>query len=104
MVEADFDPLAFDAVAARAFGRIAASRRRAGRKTAARACDAMIAATALANDLPIYTCNADDFTDYGWARGRRRARPAGVRAAARPLGKLAAEGEPPRRARAASPG
>lgn len=59
--EADFDPLPFDAAAARAFGRVAASLRRAGRKPAARAYDAMIAATAIANDLPIYTCNPDDF-------------------------------------------
>ena len=59
--EADFDPLPFDAAAARAFGRVAASLRRAGRKPAARAYDAMIAATALANDLPVYTCNPDDF-------------------------------------------
>ena len=59
--EADFDPLPFDAAAARAFGRVAASLRRAGRKTSARAYDAMIAATALANDLPVYTCNPPDF-------------------------------------------
>lgn len=59
--EADFDPLAFDATAARAFGRVAASLRRAGRKPAARAYDAMIAATAIANDLPVYTCNPGDF-------------------------------------------
>ncbi len=59
--EADFDPLPFDAAAARAFGRVATSLRRAGRKTAARAYDAMIAATAVANDLPIYTCNPADF-------------------------------------------
>jgi len=59
--EADFDPLPFDAAAARAFGRVAASLRRAGRKPAARSYDAMIAATALANDLPVYTANADDF-------------------------------------------
>jgi predicted nucleic acid-binding protein len=59
--EADFDPLAFDAAAARAFGGVAASLRRAGRKTAARAYDAMIAATAIANDLPLYTCNPSDF-------------------------------------------
>jgi tRNA(fMet)-specific endonuclease VapC len=59
--EADFDPLAFDASAARAFGRVAASLRRAGRKTTARAYDAMIAATAIANDLPVYTCNPADF-------------------------------------------
>ena len=60
--EADFDPLPFDAAAARAFGRVAASLRRAGRKPAARAYDAMIAAIALASDLPVYTCNPDDFT------------------------------------------
>ncbi len=59
--EADFDPLPFDAAAARAFGLVAASLRRAGRKPAARAYDAMIAATALANRLPVYTCNPDDF-------------------------------------------
>ena len=59
--EADFDPLPFDAAAARAFGRVAASLRRSGRKTAARAYDAMIAATAVANDLPVYTCNPTDF-------------------------------------------
>jgi hypothetical protein len=59
--EADFVPLPFDASAARAFGRVAASLRRSGRKTQARAYDALIAATALANDLPLYTCNPDDF-------------------------------------------
>jgi tRNA(fMet)-specific endonuclease VapC len=59
--EADFDPLPFDAQAARAFGRVAASLRRAGRKTSARAYDAMIAAIALANSLPVYTCNPGDF-------------------------------------------
>lgn len=59
--EADFDPLPFDAAAARAFGRVAASLRRAGRKPAARSYDAMIAAVALANDLALFTCNPDDF-------------------------------------------
>jgi tRNA(fMet)-specific endonuclease VapC len=59
--EADFDPLPFDAAAARAFGRVAASLRQAGRKPAARAYDAMIAATALAHALPVYTYNPDDF-------------------------------------------
>jgi hypothetical protein len=59
--EADFVPLPFDASSARAFGRVAASLRRAGRKADARAYDAMIAATALANDLPVYTCNPADF-------------------------------------------
>jgi predicted nucleic acid-binding protein len=59
--EADFDPLPFDAAAARAFGRVAASLHRAGRKAQARAYDAMIAATAISNDLPLYTCNPADF-------------------------------------------
>jgi tRNA(fMet)-specific endonuclease VapC len=59
--EADFDPLPFDAPAARAFGRVAASLRRSGRKTAARSYDAMIAAIAIANGLPLYTANPSDF-------------------------------------------
>ena len=37
--------------------------RRAGRKTTARTYDAMIAATAVANGLPVYTCNPTDFND-----------------------------------------
>jgi predicted nucleic acid-binding protein len=61
--EADFTPLPFDAAAARAFGRVAASLRSSGRKTAARTYDAMIAATALANELPVYTANPADFRD-----------------------------------------
>jgi tRNA(fMet)-specific endonuclease VapC len=59
--EADFDPLPFDAAAARAFGRVAASLRDRGRKTSARAYDALIAATAIANDLPLHTVNPVDF-------------------------------------------
>ena len=59
--EASFNTLAFDADAARAFGRVASALRRAGRKPAARTYDSMIAATALANDLPLYTCNPEDF-------------------------------------------
>lgn len=60
--EADFVAVPFDAAAARAFGRVAASLRRSGRTTAARAYDALIAATALAQGLPVYTCNPSDFT------------------------------------------
>lgn len=60
--EADFDPLPFDAAAARSFGRVAAGLRRVGRKPAARTYDAMIAAIAISNDLPIHTCNPRDFT------------------------------------------
>jgi predicted nucleic acid-binding protein len=59
--EADFDPLPFDSAAARAFGQVASSIRQSGRKPAARALDALIAATAIANGLPLYTCNPDDF-------------------------------------------
>jgi predicted nucleic acid-binding protein len=59
--EADFEPIPFDAAAARAFGRVAAALRRAGRKATARSHDAMIAATAIANRLPLYTANPHDF-------------------------------------------
>ena len=59
--EADFEPIAFDAAAARAFGPVAADLRRAGREPAARAYDALIAATAIANGLPLYTVNPDDY-------------------------------------------
>lgn len=61
--EADFDPLPFDAAAARSFGQVAASLRRAGRKPAARAFDAMIAAVCIATQLPVHTCNVGDFSD-----------------------------------------
>lgn len=60
--EADFDPLPFDTDAARAFGQVAASLRRSGRKASVRTYDAMIAAIALANELPLFTCNPADFT------------------------------------------
>ena len=59
--ESDFDPIPFDADAARAFGRVAADLRTAGRKATARAYDALIAATAIANGLPLYTTNPDDY-------------------------------------------
>ncbi|WP_433294902.1 type II toxin-antitoxin system VapC family toxin [Pseudonocardia sp. CA-142604] len=59
--EADFEPLPFDARAARVFGRVASSLRSAGRKPQARAYDALIAAVAIANDLPVHTCNPADF-------------------------------------------
>lgn len=59
--EADFEPLPFDAPAARAFGRVASELRASGRKPAARAYDALIAATALARGLPLHTANPDNF-------------------------------------------
>lgn len=62
--EADFDPLPLDAAAARSFGRVTASLHRAGRKTRARAYDAMIAAVAISKDLPLFTCNPADFEHF----------------------------------------
>lgn len=61
LAEADFEPLPFDSPAARAFGRVSASLRRRGRKSDARSLDAMIAASAMAQGLPLYTCNPRDF-------------------------------------------
>lgn len=60
--ESDFDPLPFDVPSARAFARVALALRQSGRAVKPRAYDAMIAATALANGLPLYTCNPKDFT------------------------------------------
>ena len=60
--EAVFDPLPFDADAARAYGRIYSAVVAAGRKASgARAVDLLIAATACAANLPLYTRNPDDF-------------------------------------------
>jgi len=59
--ESDFDPLPFDVAAARAFGRVALALRQSGRSVKPRAYDVMIAATAIANGLPLFTCNPKDF-------------------------------------------
>ncbi len=59
--EAAFEPIPFDAPAARAFGRVAAALRSSGRKARARSLDAMNLAVGLARGLPIYTCNPGDF-------------------------------------------
>ena len=59
--EADFDAIPFDSSAARAFGRVAAALRSAGRKPAARAYDALIASIAITQGVPLYTCNPRDF-------------------------------------------
>ena len=59
--EASFDPLPFDDSCARRFGVVATALRATGRKTRPRAFDALIAATALAHDLPLYTRNPSDF-------------------------------------------
>ena len=60
--EAAFDPLPFDAPAARALGRLVASLRQGGREVRPQALDLLIAAVAVANDLPLFTCNPSDFT------------------------------------------
>lgn len=60
--EAAFDPLPFDGEAARAYGRVYAAVTASGRKArGARAVDLLIAATACAASLPLYTRNGADF-------------------------------------------
>jgi len=59
--EHEFDPIPFDADAARAYGRVTAAVIAVGRKPRRRAVDLMIAATAIAAELPLYTTNPDDF-------------------------------------------
>jgi len=60
-VEASFEAVPFDSSCARAYGQVYAAVLATGRKPrGARAVDLMIAATALANGLPLYTRNARD--------------------------------------------
>ena len=60
-VEATFEALSFDPPCARAFGRICAAVSAVGRKPrGAHIVDLMIAATALAHLIPLYTLNASD--------------------------------------------
>jgi predicted nucleic acid-binding protein len=60
--EAVFESLAFDADAARTYGRIYAAIAAAGRKArGARAVDLLIAATAASQGLPLFTRNGADF-------------------------------------------
>jgi predicted nucleic acid-binding protein len=60
-VEAAFEPLPFDVVAARSYGQIVAAVAEAGRSHRRRVADMLIAATAHANQLTLYTRNPDDF-------------------------------------------
>jgi predicted nucleic acid-binding protein len=60
--ESEFDPVPFDAEAARIYGRLTAAVIAAGRRPRGRTVDLMIAATALAEGLPLYTTNPTDFT------------------------------------------
>jgi predicted nucleic acid-binding protein len=64
--EATFAPLPVDAAVARAYGRVYAAVASAGRKARGRrAFDLLIAATAVAAGLPLYTRNPDDFAGLG---------------------------------------
>jgi predicted nucleic acid-binding protein len=60
--ESEFDPVPFDAEAARIYGRLTAAVIAAGRRPRGRTVDLIIAATALAEGLPLYTTNPTDFT------------------------------------------
>jgi predicted nucleic acid-binding protein len=59
--ENEFDPIPFDAEAARTYGRVCAAVVEAGRKPRHRIAGLMIAAVAVAQDLALYTTNPDDF-------------------------------------------
>jgi hypothetical protein len=58
---ATWDPLSFDAEAARMYGRMFAAARAAGQTSRSRLADLLIASTAAANSLPVYTRNPSDF-------------------------------------------
>jgi len=58
--ENEFDPIPFDAEAARIYGRICAAVV-AGRTPRRRVADLMIASIAVAEELPLFTTNPDDF-------------------------------------------
>jgi len=61
---ATWDAIPFDTEAARAYGRLFAAARAKGRSSRARLADLLIAATAAANGLPVYTRNPDDFAGF----------------------------------------
>lgn len=60
--ENEFDPIPFDAEAARIFGRVTAAVIGAGRQPRRRIADLMIVATAIAEGLPLFTTNPADYT------------------------------------------
>jgi hypothetical protein len=60
-VESTLEPLPLDAVAARSYGQIVAAAAAVGRNHRPRVADLLIAATAHANGLDLYTRNSDDF-------------------------------------------
>ena len=63
-VEATFEPLPFDAAAARSYGQVVAAVAETGRAHRRRVADLLIAATAHANGLSLYTRNPDTSPDW----------------------------------------
>ena len=64
-VEHEFDPIPFGIEAARIYGRVSAAVVAAGRKPRQRAVDLMIASTAIAEGLALFTTNPGDFAGLG---------------------------------------
>ena len=61
-VESALEPIPFDAAAARSYGLVVAAVIRGGRTPRSRFADLLIAATAHARRLDLYTRNGEDFT------------------------------------------
>jgi len=61
IVESAFEPIPFEAHAARSYGRIVAAVTGRGRIHRSRVADLLIAATAHANEMTLFTRNPDDF-------------------------------------------
>jgi predicted nucleic acid-binding protein len=60
VIEAHLQPISIDPTVARAFGTVSQAVKAAGRQPRSRTMDLLIAATALAYGLPLYTRNGDD--------------------------------------------
>ncbi len=61
-IEGTFEPIPFDVTAARSYGQVVAAIVETGRSHRRRIADLLIAATAHANGLALYTRNPHDFT------------------------------------------
>jgi len=64
-VESLMEPIPFDSTAVRSYGLVVAAIVGEGRKPRSRFADLLIAATAHANGLDLYSRNADDFVGLG---------------------------------------
>ncbi len=64
-VESEFEPIPFEAEAARIYGQLTAGAVAVGRTPRRRVVDLMIAATAITEDLPLYTTSPDTFVGLG---------------------------------------